>query len=280
MVRGLDHLVVGVHDLEAAASLWEKLGFQVGRRNRHPWGTHNRIVQFPGSFIELITVAEPDLIAPHREGYFSFGAFVRDALARSEGLSMLVLDSSDAVADAASFAERGLGAFAPFFFERAATAADGSSRRVAFTLAFAATGHAPQCGFFVCQQHEPQNFWNAAFQQHANGATGLAEVDILAPDLALAPFLEGFSGATPVRMEADLCLPLARASLVVRSRLPGASTSARFGTVTFTCGDLDSLLGRALSCGLAASMTADGLEISGAGLRGLVLRAKDTVAGG
>jgi hypothetical protein len=33
-------------------------------RNRHPWGTHNHIVQFPGSFVELITVGEPDLIPP------------------------------------------------------------------------------------------------------------------------------------------------------------------------------------------------------------------------
>ena len=57
--RGLDHLVLGVRDLEADAAFCEALGFTVGARNRHPWGTHNRIIQFPGSFLELITVGEP-----------------------------------------------------------------------------------------------------------------------------------------------------------------------------------------------------------------------------
>ena len=32
----------------------------MGARNRHPWGTHNHIVQLPGFFVELLTVAEPE----------------------------------------------------------------------------------------------------------------------------------------------------------------------------------------------------------------------------
>ena len=43
-------------DLDAAAEDYRRLGFTVGARNRHPWGTHNAIVQFPGVFIELLTV--------------------------------------------------------------------------------------------------------------------------------------------------------------------------------------------------------------------------------
>ncbi|RYE71196.1 MAG: VOC family protein, partial [Hyphomicrobiales bacterium] len=52
--RGLDHLVIGVADLDAAGAFYDDLGFRVGARNRHPWGTENRIVQFPGAFLELI----------------------------------------------------------------------------------------------------------------------------------------------------------------------------------------------------------------------------------
>ena len=67
--RRIDHLVLAVHDLEAAAALYTKLGFQVGARNRHPWGTENRLVQFGSSFIELITVGQnPETIAPHQPG--------------------------------------------------------------------------------------------------------------------------------------------------------------------------------------------------------------------
>lgn len=178
--RGLDHLVLGVDDLDAAGAFYEKLGFIVGARNRHPWGTHNRIVQFPGTFLELITVGEPELIAEHGLRRFSFGAFVRDALARGEGFSMLVLDSTDAMADSRQFAEQGIGDFEPFFFERQALRPDGSSVRVAFTLAFTANPLAADAGFFVCQQHEPQNFWNPTFQKHPNGASGIGAVTMIA----------------------------------------------------------------------------------------------------
>ena len=60
MPRGLDHIVHAVRDLDAAAELYRRLGFTVGARNRHPWGTHNHLVQLPGFFVELLTVAEPE----------------------------------------------------------------------------------------------------------------------------------------------------------------------------------------------------------------------------
>ena len=66
MTRRIDHLVVAVHDLDQAGSFYQRLGFQVGARNRHPWGTENRLVQLPSSFIELITVGEGAAIAPHQ----------------------------------------------------------------------------------------------------------------------------------------------------------------------------------------------------------------------
>ena len=116
MSRGLDHLVLAVRDLDAAGRFYERLGFQVGSRNRHPWGTENRLVQFPGSFLELVTAGQGAEIAPHRPGFFSFGAFVSEYLSRREGLAMLVLDSENARADAALFAETGIGAFEPFSF--------------------------------------------------------------------------------------------------------------------------------------------------------------------
>lgn len=193
--RGLDHLVIGVRDLDAAASLYQSLGFTVGARNRHPWGTENRIIQFPGCFLELISIGDAAAITEPAPGRFSFGAFVRDALARGEGMSMLVLESKDAKADNAAFAAAGIGAFEPFFFERMARRPDGEEVRVAFSLAFADDPAAPECGFFVCEQHEPQNFWNPAFQHHANGARGLSAA-IMATD---APqrhrdFLAAFSG--------------------------------------------------------------------------------------
>lgn len=180
MPRGLDHIVHAVRDLDAAAELYRRLGFAVGARNRHPWGTHNHIVQFPGFFIELLTVAEPQKIAPAGRRTYSFGAFNRDFLSRGEGLSMLVLESRDAKADAEEFRRAGIGDFDTFDFKRAASRPDGSEAKVAFSLAFARDAGAPDIGYFTCQQHYPENFWNPAFQAHANTAAGVAGAVLVA----------------------------------------------------------------------------------------------------
>src|SRR3954468_1147490 len=126
MPRGLDHLVIAVHDLDAAGRLYEAMGFTVGGRNRHPWGTENRIVQFPGPFLELVTVGGGAEIPPHVGASFSFGAFVRDALARREGLAMLVVESRDAEADNAVMTAAGIGGFDKTSFSRLARRPDGS----------------------------------------------------------------------------------------------------------------------------------------------------------
>src|SRR5277367_3576352 len=118
MARGLDHIVHAVRDLDAAAEFYRRAGFTVGARNRHPWGTHNYIVQFQGVFIELITIAEPELITLAEPRAVSFGDFIRDFLAHGEGLSMLVLEGKGAAADGEAFRLAGIGDFDVFNFER------------------------------------------------------------------------------------------------------------------------------------------------------------------
>ncbi len=180
MPRGLDHIVHAVRDLDAVGATYERLGFTVGARNHHPWGTHNRIVQFPGFFIELLCVAEPDKIAPPRPRVPSFGQFNQDFVGRGEGFSMLVLEGKDAAADATAFRASGIGDFDTFHFEREGKRPDGSTVKVAFSIAFATDPQPTQAGFFTCQQHHPENFWNAALQAHTNGVTGIAGVVLVA----------------------------------------------------------------------------------------------------
>jgi catechol 2,3-dioxygenase-like lactoylglutathione lyase family enzyme len=258
--RGLDHLVIGVADLDAAGAFYADLGFRVGARNRHPWGTENRIVQFPGAFLELITVGDATLIPPHAPRSFSFGAFVRDALGRGEGMSMLVLESRDSTGDAEGFRGAGIGDFEPFFFERQARRPDGSEVRVAFSLAFADNRAAPDCGFFVCQQHEPQNFWNPAFQQHENGTSALSAVFLVTPEpAAQADFLRAFSGAASFATpEAGLRLPLPRGRLEVLTPQAAAAMlgdpspeQARFAGFAVTVRELDIVGSRLAERGIA-----------------------------
>jgi hypothetical protein len=194
MARGLDHIVHAVRDLDVAAALYERLGFVVGARNRHPWGTHNRIIQLPGFFIELLTVAEPEKLGP--DGFARlFGSFNRDFLARHEGFSLLMLESRDAVQDADLFRDAGIAASPALRFEREGRRPDGTPVTVGFSLAFARDAAAPHTGFAGCQQHFPENFWNPAFQAHPNTASGVAGVVLVADNPSDHHiFLSAFAG--------------------------------------------------------------------------------------
>ena len=139
MPRALDHLVIPAHNLAAQADVYRRLGFQVGARNRHPWGTENHIVQFDGQFLELIGLGEGFSAPDDKEGEFSFAGFIAKYLAARQGLAMLVLRTSDAEADRREFAANHIGDFSRFDFARKGRRPDGKTVDVAFSLAFAAS---------------------------------------------------------------------------------------------------------------------------------------------
>lgn len=227
MARGLDHIVHAVRDLDRAAELYRRLGFTVGARNRHPWGTHNHIVQFGGCFIELLAFVEPEKLGGDAISSL-FAAYNRDFAAAHEGLSMLILESQDSGHDVSDFRVAGIAASETLRFEREARRPDGSSVKVGFSLAFAEDRKAPQIHFATCQQHYPENFWNPAFQTHANSVTGIAAVVIVADDPAAhEAMLRSFSGAEAVPQEgAGFVLELPRGAIVV---MTGAEFMRRYG---------------------------------------------------
>ena len=203
MARGLDHIVHAVRDLDEAAEFYRRAGFTVGARNRHPWGTHNHVVQFPGFFIEILTVAEPDKLGDDGLSRH-FGIPGREATARGDGLAMLVLESTDSEADAADFARSGIGISQPLPFSRAAVLPDGSATTVGFSLTFAKDALSPQTTFFTCRQHNPAAFWKPDFQHHANGAQGVRGAVLVANRPAdHRGFLEAFTGVHDLRVTPD-----------------------------------------------------------------------------
>jgi catechol 2,3-dioxygenase-like lactoylglutathione lyase family enzyme len=229
--RGIDHLVIAMKDLDAGARFYESLGFQVGGRNRHPWGTENRIVQLDGSFLELITVGEGADIPDHGPESFSFGAYVRDFLAEREGFAMLVLDSHDAEADSRRFASAGLGDLSPFHFARSARRPDEGEIRVAFTLAFTRTPASIGAAFFVCQQHHPENFWNRDFQVHPNHASAIGSVTLTTTATEEARvFLETFGDAVAALSSQGWSLPLARGRVELRPTGREEADSVKVGS--------------------------------------------------
>jgi hypothetical protein len=182
--RPLDHLVLAVCDLAAAQASYIRLGFTLTPKALHPFGTANSLVQLQGNFLELLTVADRNLIQAPTPGNFSFAAFNERFLQSREGLSMLVFASDDARRDQTAFAASGLDTYAPFDFSRLAKLPDGSEVTVGFSLAFVTDRRMPEAAFFVCQQHAPQYFWKAEYQRHRNGALTVAEIVMVADEPA------------------------------------------------------------------------------------------------
>jgi catechol 2,3-dioxygenase-like lactoylglutathione lyase family enzyme len=263
MAGGLDHVVHAVRDLDAAAELYRRLGFTVGARNRHAWGTHNHLVQLPGFFVELLTVAEPEKLGS--DGFSAlFGTFNRMFLKDQEGFSMLILESGDATADAARFRSAGIGVSNAMHFEREGKRPDGSTVKVGFSLAFARDGKAPAIGFFACQQHFPKNFWNPAFQQHANTASGIEAAVLVAENPSEhRAFLSAFAGARDVSVTSSgITASTPRGEISVtesdafRRRFgtepPDVSRGARLAAIQFRVRDRAALNAALAAGGIAA----------------------------
>jgi len=264
VARGFDHIVHAVGDLDAAAELYRQLGFTVGARNKHPWGTHNHIVQLPGFFIELLTLAEPDRMGG--DGFSTmFAAYNRDFVARGDGLSMLVLESNDAAADEAAFRAAGIAASSAMRFDREGKKPDGTPVQVAFTLVFAKDSQTPDISFFTCQQHYPENFWNPAFQKHGNGVHGIAGVVLVADEPAQhRAFLIAYSGAAEARDEGDgFTIDLPRGGIAVMTpqafrdrygqRAADTARGARLAALRFKTGDPAAVAAILAKAGIAFS---------------------------
>ena len=242
--RGIDHVVLAVHDLEAARREFAALGFTLTPRAEHPFGTDNCLIQLRECFIELLTVARPKLIPPHAPRQFSFAAFNRDFLAKQEGLAMLVFDSRDAAKDRDAFAAAGLPDYERFDFSRQAGLPDGRQVTVGFSLAFATDPGMPEAAFFTCQQHAPEHFWKPDYQRHGNGAYGISEIVMVAAEPAQhRAFFNRLQGAANVRaLPEGLKVATTRGTLsvvtptVFERRYPGfdapdVAAGPRFGAI-------------------------------------------------
>jgi len=204
-MRGIDHLVLPVHNLAAAGETFRNLGFSTTPEARHPFGTGNILVQMQASFLEFVAVVDPGKISAGTPDRFSFAehtqAFLKE---RGEGFSMLVLDSTDAAGDRKAFLDAGLKVYEPFSFERSATQPDGSVGKVAFSLTIVADPETPGTGFFTCHNLYPDTFWKAAYQTHPNTAHNVASITLVSPEPSRhIPFLSAFAGSEAIETGED-----------------------------------------------------------------------------
>ncbi|HEU0001873.1 MAG TPA: VOC family protein [Ktedonobacteraceae bacterium] len=105
MLTAIDHIIIGVQDLEkAAAQFGQKLGLLASGGGIHPsGGTANRVIVIGDTYLELIAVNVPS------EAHQS----MLERLAKGEGYLNMVLASNDIEAEGAATRARGVTIIGP-----------------------------------------------------------------------------------------------------------------------------------------------------------------------
>lgn len=105
MLTGIDHIIIGVNDLEKATQTFEQnLGLIPSGGGRHPFGgTANRIIVIGDTYLELISVEEA---AEAQQSML-------DRLAKGDGYLNFVLGSDDIEADSQAMMTRGVSVLGP-----------------------------------------------------------------------------------------------------------------------------------------------------------------------
>jgi catechol 2,3-dioxygenase-like lactoylglutathione lyase family enzyme len=178
-VIGLDHVVVAVRDLDAAAAAWRALGFTVSPRGTHSahMGSGNYTMMLGEDYMELLGVLVP---TDHNAGLRAF-------LAGREGLDRAAFTTDDAVAGTEELRAKGLAAVGPIAFGRPVTLPGGGEAEARFQVFQWPKEERPAgLGIFACQHLTRENVWIPELQRHANGASRIIRIEILARDPAAA----------------------------------------------------------------------------------------------
>jgi catechol 2,3-dioxygenase-like lactoylglutathione lyase family enzyme len=168
MLGSLDHLVIVVRDLAAAAKRYESLGFTVVPGGRHPVGTHNALIAFPdGAYLELIAFYEP---SPLHKWW--------PALQQGGGLVDFCVQTDDLPADTVAFRRAGVEIDDPAPLSRIRP--DGYRLRWVLSIPRGgARGVAP----FLIEDETPRDERVPRQVRHDNGVTGIATVTVAVSDL-------------------------------------------------------------------------------------------------
>jgi len=180
-ITGIDHLLIGVRDLEAAHGIWSKLGFTLTPRGRHiGWGTANYCAMFGQDYIELLGIVDPQQFTNNLDRFLESG----------EGLMGLALATADAAAAAKLLARQDIEIEGPRDLARTLELPDGTVEP-AFRLVHLLGSAVPGLSAFICQHLTPELVWQAPWLQHPNGARRIASVTAVVADPAAGALAYG-----------------------------------------------------------------------------------------
>jgi catechol 2,3-dioxygenase-like lactoylglutathione lyase family enzyme len=169
MITQIDHIVILVHDLEAAKRDYGALGFRVVAGGEHADGrSRNALVAFSdGSYLELI--AFKDNVVPESHNFYRPG--------NPEGLVTFALLPTDIESDVRAARERGLDLSGPHPGGRLRP--DG--QRLEWRTATPPSHDLP----FLCADVTPRELRvpHGSAHDHPNGATGISALGVVVSDL-------------------------------------------------------------------------------------------------
>ena len=186
---GIDHLIVGVRDLEAARARYARLGFNSTPRGRHVgWGTANYCVMFEHDYLELLGIVDPTQFSNGLDRF----------LAEREGLLSVALGSRDTAATHAAWQAAGLAPEPPKALGRLLEA-DGSSIELRFRNVMLAPAAMAGLRLFALEHLTPEPMRRPAWLAHPNGAKAIRSCTIAVSDVApLAEALRRLFGSAAI----------------------------------------------------------------------------------
>jgi catechol 2,3-dioxygenase-like lactoylglutathione lyase family enzyme len=191
MLRGVDHIVIAVPELDAAAKAYRALGFTVVPGGRHPVGTHNALIAFEdGSYIELIAFYDPN---PRHKWW--------EPLRRGGGLVDFCMQTDALMADTRALRAAGVAIDDPSPLSRKRP--DGYQLR--WVLSIPREPHRGVAPFLI-EDETPRRERVPRRTRHANGATGIGTITIALadPGQAGAWFARALGARAAVARRADV----------------------------------------------------------------------------
>lgn len=204
-LQGIDHVVVLVRDLDKAQRAWQRMGFTLTPRGHHTLGSQNHCLMFGRDYVELLAVPRSHPATRHYS----------DFLAAGEGVGGIALGTQDAAGLHAALARDGIVADAPLMFSRPVQDL-GEAR---FCIVQLPADASPGCRMFACQHFTRQLVWRPEYQRHANGASEIAALAVVAEDPAAAATSYGrLFAARPQPIEEGLLVQTGSAPIALASR--------------------------------------------------------------
>jgi catechol 2,3-dioxygenase-like lactoylglutathione lyase family enzyme len=174
-IAGIDHVIIGVHDLERARMGWSRLGFTLTPRGRHlGQGTANYCIMFARDYLELLGFVSRDDYAHRLEAFLKY---------REGAMSVAFAPAGSAEDAAAALAGLGLHPSEPRALGRQLELPEGTVVP-RFSLLTLPPEETPGLDCFLCGHLTPELVRRPEWLVHPNGVTGLRSVHILVEETA------------------------------------------------------------------------------------------------